>query len=170
MSAKKPRGLTAKQERFCAEYLMDLNATQAAIRAGYSPRTAAQAAHKLGEKSSVSERIQELQADRSQRTQVTADRVIERLEALYERAMATEPVLDKEGKPTGLLVYDAATALKVLELEGKHLGMWNGEGRGDEAGQPLLQINVAGMPWLTPARQKELGLPPIVVEEPGRDH
>ena len=39
--------LTAKQQRFCDEYLIDLNATQAAIRAGYSPKTAAQAAARL---------------------------------------------------------------------------------------------------------------------------
>ena len=45
--------LTAKQQRFCDEYLIDLNATQAAIRAGYSPKTAEQLAYQLLQKTSV---------------------------------------------------------------------------------------------------------------------
>lgn len=71
--------LTAKQKAFVAEYLIDLNATQAAIRAGYSERTAEQMAYKLVQKSSVQEAIQEAMKNREQRTQITQDKVLNEL-------------------------------------------------------------------------------------------
>ena len=69
--------LTAKQKRFVEEYLIDLNATQAAIRAGYSPKTAEQEGYKLVQKSSVSEEISKAIAERSKRTGISQDRVIQ---------------------------------------------------------------------------------------------
>lgn len=76
---KKRAGLTPKQERFCQEYLIDLNATQAAIRAGYSAKTA----HEIGAqnlaKLSIAARISELQQERSERTQIKADAVLKEL-------------------------------------------------------------------------------------------
>lgn len=71
--------LTEKQKRFCAEYLIDLNGTQAAIRAGYSARTANEQAARLLANVSVQGHLLGLQKKRSQRTQVTADRVIKEL-------------------------------------------------------------------------------------------
>lgn len=68
--------LTEKQARFVAEYLVDLNATQAAIRAGYSEKSAARIAVELLNKTQVSIAIQEAMARRSQRTEITQDRVI----------------------------------------------------------------------------------------------
>jgi phage terminase small subunit len=68
--------LTDKQRRFCEEYLVDLNATQAAIRAGYSAKTAEQMGYQLLQKTSVSETLSALRSAQSQRTAVTADRVI----------------------------------------------------------------------------------------------
>lgn len=68
--------LTDKQKRFCEEYLLDLNATQAAIRAGYSAKTANEQAGRLLVNVSIQNYISELQKERSERTQVTADRVI----------------------------------------------------------------------------------------------
>ena len=71
--------LTPKQRRFVEEFLVDLNATQAAIRAGYSPRTA----NKVGLRLLVNVGIQEAITDgvqaRTQRTQVNQDRVVEEL-------------------------------------------------------------------------------------------
>ena len=73
-SRSKP--LSTKQRRFVEEYLVDLNGTQAAIRAGYSPRTARQIASENLSKPDIADAIAEAQAARSQRTQITADRVL----------------------------------------------------------------------------------------------
>ncbi len=75
----KNNGLTPKQQRFVEEYLLDLNATQAAIRAGYSKRYADRQAHQLLEKTRVSTAIQSAVKARSVRTQITQDRVLEEL-------------------------------------------------------------------------------------------
>jgi phage terminase small subunit len=71
--------LTAKQEQFVAEYLIDLNATQAAIRAGYSAKTAEQQAYQLLQKTSVGEAIAAAQQKRADRTGITQDRVLQEL-------------------------------------------------------------------------------------------
>lgn len=71
--------MTPKQERFCQEYLVDLNASQAAIRAGYSKRTAGRSVHDILKKPEITDRIQELKKARSSRTEVTADHVINSL-------------------------------------------------------------------------------------------
>lgn len=71
--------LNAKQERFVAEYLIDLNATQAAIRAGYSEKTAYSTGQRLLKHVEVQAALQEAQAKRSERTEVTQDRVLQEL-------------------------------------------------------------------------------------------
>lgn len=68
-----------RQKRFAEEYLVDLNAEQAAIRAGYSPRGAASRATMLKQTPAVAAEIKRLQKERSERTNVTADRVVEEL-------------------------------------------------------------------------------------------
>lgn len=70
---------TDKQKLFIEEYLIDLNATQAAIRAGYSPKTAAETGYKLCHKSSISYAIARAMAERSRRTGITQDRVLREL-------------------------------------------------------------------------------------------
>jgi phage terminase small subunit len=69
--------LPAKQERFCQEFLIDLNATQAAVRAGYSPRTAQPIASRLLSNVMVQSRISELKKEREDRTQIASDRVLQ---------------------------------------------------------------------------------------------
>jgi len=71
--------LTDKQEMFCREYLIDLNATQAAIRAGYSEKTAPTIACENLIKPNVQQRIAELKAERNDRIDVDADYVLKRL-------------------------------------------------------------------------------------------
>lgn len=68
--------LNDKQRRFCEEYLIDLNATQAAIRAGYSEASARQIGTENLSKPAVQSYISELQKERAERTQITADRVL----------------------------------------------------------------------------------------------
>lgn len=73
------RTLTPKQEAFVREYLIDLNATQAAIRAGYSAKTANEQGARLLAKVSVNSQIKEAMKARSERTEVDADWVLNRL-------------------------------------------------------------------------------------------
>jgi phage terminase small subunit len=101
--------LTAKQKAFCTEYLVDLNATQAARRAGYSKKTADVQGYQLLHKTSVADRIAELKAKRQERTTVTADDVVN---GLLENHKAARDV----GK------YSDSN--KALELLGKHLGLF----------------------------------------------
>jgi phage terminase small subunit len=76
--AGKP-ALSPKQERFCLEYLKDLNGTQAAIRTGYSARTANEQAARLLAKASVSARVQQLLAKRNEKLELKADDILREL-------------------------------------------------------------------------------------------
>lgn len=71
--------LNDRQMRFAQEYLIDLNATQAAIRSGYSPKTAKSQGQRLLTYADIQKEIQKAQAKRSQRTQVTQDMVLQEL-------------------------------------------------------------------------------------------
>jgi phage terminase small subunit len=71
--------LTEKQKRFVEEYLIDLNATQAAIRAGYSERSARQIGEQNLSKHDIQTEIQKAMNERSARTKITADNVLEEL-------------------------------------------------------------------------------------------
>ena len=79
MGRSKKQKLPARQERFCQEYLIDLNGTQAAIRAGYSAKTAQEQASQNLSKLMVNDRIAELMAERAKRTGITADAVLQEL-------------------------------------------------------------------------------------------
>jgi phage terminase small subunit len=68
--------LTPKQQRFVEEYLIDLNATQSAIRAGYSEKTAEQLGYQLLQKTSVLKAIEEAKNQVSKRTELTVDMVV----------------------------------------------------------------------------------------------
>lgn len=124
--APKPKdGLNEKQRRFVEEYLNDPNATQAAIRAGYEPRTARVTGPRLLQNVAVSRALEVAREARSARAQCTADWVLEGLRAVYQRCMTeVKPVLDMRGDPTGEFAFDSKGANKSLELVGKHLGMF----------------------------------------------
>lgn len=101
--------LTPKQAAFVREYLVDLNATQAAIRAGYSPRTARAQGHRLLTDADIAAAIEAAQAERAERLQLTADDV---LKGLY-----AEATYDGEGSSHSARVQAWAHI-------GKHLGMF----------------------------------------------
>ena len=128
------KSLTPKQQRFVGEYLVDLNAKQAAIRAGYSAKTAEWIGPQLLGKTHVSAEIQRAIADRSKRTEITQDYVLKTIYETVERCRQAEPVTDKNGEQivaesqTGdmlpAFVFDAKNVLKGCELLGKHLGVF----------------------------------------------
>jgi len=79
---KQDNPLNEKQKRFCEEYIIDLNATQAYIRAGYSKNGAEVSAHKLLTNTKVTDYISELKKKQQERTEITADMVIRELALL----------------------------------------------------------------------------------------
>lgn len=116
--------LNAKQRRFVHEYLIDLNATQAAQRAGYSKRTAYSQGCRLLKHAEVQAAVAAKREQVEERSAVTVEFVLKGLLTNFHRAMQAEPVLDDEGKPTGEYTYQANAANKALELMGKYLGMF----------------------------------------------
>lgn len=101
--------MTPKQQRFVQEYLIDLNATQAAIRAGYSARTANREGTRLLSKAVIQEAIGLAKSERSARVQLTQDWVLGRLKSEAQ-----------DGK-------SPSARVRALELLGKHLGLWEAE-------------------------------------------
>ena len=146
------RQLTEKQKLFVQEYLIDLNATQAAIRAGYKAtkkNTFEVIGYQLLQKTSVSEQIQLAMAERSRRTGINQDRVIQELariafvnpqnvinsEDASVRADASEDdlaciqsvkVKTMDGDKGSSVEREVRLAdkMRALELLGKHLGMF----------------------------------------------
>lgn len=134
-SASKGVGkFTDKQKRFIEEYLIDLNATQAAIRAGYSEDTAKEMGYENLTKPHIQEAIQEAQNKRSERTQITQDDVIRRLIEIADISTGKKAITETEIARTegGVIVgtdvtktcFEPHAANKALELLGKHLGMF----------------------------------------------
>lgn len=132
---------TPKQVAFVREYLVDLNAAHAAIRAGYSERSAKQTAHDLLAKPHVQAAIQAGMDKRAQRVELTADDVLRNLLEINQRCMQRDPVFIGKGKDRKHLTqiitatdgeevlaqvfqFDAQGALRANELIGKHLKMF----------------------------------------------
>jgi phage terminase small subunit len=137
---------SARQELFCLEYLKDMKGTKAAIRAGYSQRSATSQACNLLAVPAVAARIAQLMAERAQRLRFDADRVITLLCAVVERCMQTAPVLDRKGEPVLVQMpngrwvpgydFDALGAIRALELIGRHLGLFTAEYRQRQETEP----------------------------------
>nr|WP_317412977.1 terminase small subunit [uncultured Solibaculum sp.] len=107
--------LTDKQQRFVDEYLIDLNATQAAIRAEYSSKTAYSMGQRLLKNVEVQAAIQEAQNKRQKRTEITQDYVLEKLKEITDQQASDAQ--DSKLKYTN--------KIKALELLGKHLGLFD---------------------------------------------
>lgn len=122
--------LTDRQEKFCREYIIDYNATQAAIRAGYSEKTAKQIGQQNLTKLDLLTRVRELQAEQAKRLCISADWVVMQWVEVYKRCMQIEEVLiwdyeEKRKVPSGEYTFDSKGALNALEMIGKHLGMFS---------------------------------------------
>ena len=119
--------LNDKQVFFCKEYIVDFNATQAAIRTGYSEKTANRIASQLLSKLDIQELIAEYVKERSERVQIDADWVLVSAKQVFDRCMQHEKVTDKSGEPVldndGNPVYkfEPNAANKSLEIIGKHV-------------------------------------------------
>ncbi|MDR1514077.1 MAG: terminase small subunit [Synergistaceae bacterium] len=141
--------MNARQQRFVNEYLVDLNATQAAIRAGYSEKTAYSVGQENLIKPEIKNAIDAALAERSKRTEVTADRVVKELariafvdtrqifewgpdgvtlrpsdELTDDEAAIVAEVSETISKDGGSIKAKRFDKLKALELLGRHLGMF----------------------------------------------
>lgn len=120
--------LTDKQELFAREFIKDLNATQAAIRAGYSEKTARAIGSENLTKPDIQQRVAELNQERLERVQIDADYVLRQAVKLHERCMQeVEPLTDRRGEEItdeqGRTIYgfDAKGAAAALKLVGEHI-------------------------------------------------
>jgi phage terminase small subunit len=126
--------LTARQERFVAEYLIDLNATQATIRAGYSEKGAKVQGARLLVNAGVAKAVAAAKAERSERTEITQDYVLTTIRDTIERCRQAEPVRYQNGSPVMIdtpdgeiapaYKFDAGGVLRGAELLGRHLAMF----------------------------------------------
>jgi phage terminase small subunit len=107
-------GLTPKQQSFCEEYLIDKNATQAAIRAGYSEKTAYSIGNENLSKPEIMAFLDQAIAAQSKRTLITADRVLEEIAKLAFFNM--EDVLDDTGAMKPLNTWSRDSLATVQEL------------------------------------------------------
>jgi phage terminase small subunit len=130
-------GLTPKQALFVQEYLVDLNATQAAIRAGYSEKTAAEMGYENLRKPQIQAAVTEAMQKRVSRVELSQDYVIRSVIDTMERCKQAVPVLDRKGEPVFVgtpdgelapaYMFQPAHILKGSEILGKHLGMFDGK-------------------------------------------
>lgn len=128
MSAK----LTAKQEMFCREYLIDLNGTQAAIRAGYKENAARQSASENLSKPHIADFIAKLKHERIEEVRIDAAWVLRQAVKVHERCMQAEQAKDRDGAPIGDYKFEHAGANKALEIIGKHVDVRAFEGESSE--------------------------------------
>ncbi len=175
--------LTDKQRRFVDEYLIDLNATQAAIRAGYSPKTAKSQGQRLLTNADIANAIFEAKADRSERTRIDADWLLRRLadeaEAdladLYDDNGALRPVHEwpeiwRKGLVAGLDVEEIreegvtigqvkklklADRIRRIELIGKHVDVRAFAERHEHSGPNGGPIQTEDMTWRQALRSEK---------------
>ena len=126
--------MTPKHKRFVSEYLVDLNATQAAVRAGYSKKTAYSIGQENLSKPEIAKAITAAMTKRSERTEVTQDYVITSIMETMERCKQAEAVKYQngdqvfvdtpDGKRAPAYKFEASAVLKGAELLGRHLAMF----------------------------------------------
>lgn len=128
--------LTDRQKEFVRQYLVDLNATKAAIRAGYSERTAYSVGQRLLKNVEIQRAMASAQAKRARRVEIKAEDV---LRGVIE--------VTTQARESG----DLKTALKGYELQGKHLGMWTEKVKQEVSGpdggpvQSSMTLDISGM-------------------------
>lgn len=108
-ASKKTDGLTSKQQAFVREYLVDLCAAKAAIRAGYRGSTVRKTASELMQKPAIKAAIAQAVAKRAERTEDSADEVLRDLRRVGQMAEAAG---------------EYGSTVRTIELRGKHLGMF----------------------------------------------
>lgn len=130
--------MTPKREAFVREYLIDLNATQAAIRAGYATKRADAIGYDLLRMPEIAAAIQAAMDARAERVQRTADDVLRDIQKVKASCMGD--AVDQHGN---IAMVDPKAALKALELEGRHLKMFTD--KIEHSGKVGLESLIAGV-------------------------
>lgn len=125
--------LRSKQARFVLEYLKDLNATQAAIRAGYSAKGANSKGAQLSAIVSIRKAIDQGLAKIAAASELTAEKIIRELEEARDIALAADPP-------------QTASAIRASELRGKHIGMFPTKVENTGKGGGPIDVNIHGDP------------------------
>jgi phage terminase small subunit len=137
-----------RHEHFATLIASGLDPTNAYIAVGYSRKSAHASANRLQRNATVAARLTELKVAVAERTieKAAVDRawVISRLMSNVERCRQAEPVLDRQGNPTGHYRFDSTGANKALELLGRHLSMFvdRTEHTGADAGPVEVQARL----------------------------
>lgn len=129
--------LTPKQLKFCYEYLIDLNGTQAAIRAGYARHTANRTAHKLMLKADIKAKIEALKQEQIKRAEISQDNVIKELAAIGFADLKTSKI-------------KASDKIKALELLGRYFNIFD-----NTADAPINNTNTAKVEIYIPDNRRE---------------
>lgn len=109
--------LTAKQQRFCDEYLIDLNATQAAIRAGYSPKGMNKRVSRMMANEGIQAYIKERQKELEERTEITQDSVLHELALIaFAKASDYAKVVEKD-----VMIEVDGNMVPVLDEDGNQM-------------------------------------------------
>lgn len=143
--------LTPLRIAFCEQYVIDRNATQAALRAGYKESNAYASGNYLLNQPEVKQYIAELDAQIRERNQITKDDIIKDICEIRDRCMQRVPVMyfDKEEKEylqkcdelgNGVWTFDAQNALKACDMLAKHIGFYEA----DKA--PVANVNILNAP------------------------
>jgi len=125
MPSKSKPGLTAKMRAFVRAFVVCRNGAQAAREAGYAKNSAREEAYRLLQRPDIQAAIGKREEGDDRLVGSRRHRVLNRLDALADRAMQAEPVRDSKGQETGMYKFDGATATRALELLGKHEGLFN---------------------------------------------
>jgi phage terminase small subunit len=178
--------LNAKQRAFVFEYLKDRNATQAAIRAGYTAKNADVVGPRLlgnvGVQAAIAEQTQAVEA----KSLVTSEWVVMALKEVAERCMERVPVMvgradDRQQateqvpcdcedpnckgvRTVGVWEFDSSGANRALELLGKHKGLFVADQAGDKGGVDTLAQTIRDV--LAEARKHQV-IVPVVPSPPG---
>lgn len=158
------RELTPKQQMFVKEYLVDLNATQAAIRAGYSERTADRIGPKLLGNVGVSHAISEAMKAKTEKLDISVEYVLKGLVEVAERCLQKKPVMEFDRENRRMVQatddhgrevweFDSTGANRALELLGKYKQMFT------DKVQHSGDLNLSGVlrvPNVTPEQWAEM--------------
>ena len=135
-----PDELTDRQKLFCLQYLTDLNATKAAIRSGYTKRSARQQGAKLLAKPRIREFLSDSTAAKCNEAGLTATWVLRCLKSTIDSCLQERPVTDGDGNQVmvengegelcaAATTIDSANALRGLEMAARYLQLFSGEGK-----------------------------------------
>lgn len=149
--------LNEKQKAFCREYILDFNQTQAAIRAGYSERSARRVASRMMTKDDIKAYINELKQIAADKAEITPEWILSKLRRVVEMGLGNEQtdVIVKENVAPGvsntmsqkMTKADIAAAKSALDLLGRYHGIFTDNTKVEHSGQIIkrvIKVNPSG--------------------------